>query len=57
MHHSFSGRLKEEGHPKQKERHETNLRGWQVHGLSRKRASSLLLLNRLSGILELERGR
>ena len=52
MYSSFSGRQREQGHPKQKAHCETNLRGWQVHGLSRKRASSLLLpkrMDRLSG--------
>lgn len=47
MHGSFLGRQREQGHPKKKEHCETNLRGWQVHGLSRKRASSLLLSERM----------
>ena len=55
------GRQRGGGQPKQKELHKTNLRGWQVHGLSSRRARRLLLLpermGRLSGIMELGRHR
>lgn len=60
MHGSFLGRQSGEGHLKQKKHHETNLRGWKAHGLSRKTASSPLLperMDRLTGTTELGRQR
>ena len=56
----FSGRRRREGHPKQKQYHEIYLRGWQVHGLSRRKGRHLLLserIDRLSEIMELGRHR